>query len=175
MAKTFKLEILTLKRTVYSGMIVSVIAPGTIARFGVLVRHAPMISSLEPGILRIREPASKEVLTFVGEGLLKVEKDSVVILAGSAELAYEIDVERATASRDRALNRLNQTPPRLRCSTSGSLACPGTGPSQGCRCILRVSCACSPLSLFAHFNFSTNSWDPPRNPPSGTLGLISRP
>ena len=113
MAKTFKLKILTLKRTVYSGMIVSVIAPGAKGRFGVLVRHAPMISSLETGNLKIREPGSQEVLTFVGEGFLMVEKDSVVILASSAELAHEIDVDRVIASRDRALTRLKEKPPGL--------------------------------------------------------------
>jgi len=111
--KTFKLEILTLKRTVYSGMIVSVIAPGAKGRFGVLVRHAPMISSLETGILKIREPAGKEASAFVGEGFLMVEKDNVVILASSAELAHEIDVERARASQERVQKRLSERSPDL--------------------------------------------------------------
>ncbi len=113
MAKTFKLEILTLKRTTYAGMVISVIAPGTKGRFGVLVRHAPMISSLETGALKIREPAGKEASAFVGEGFLMVERDNVVILASRAEMAHEIDVERARASRDRAQRRLTGNPPDL--------------------------------------------------------------
>ncbi len=113
MVKTFRLEILTLKRTTYAGMVISVIAPGAKGRFGVLVRHAPMISSLESGALKIREPAGKEVSAFVGEGFLMVEKDNVVILASRAEMAHQIDVERALASRDRALTRLKEKPPGL--------------------------------------------------------------
>jgi F-type H+-transporting ATPase subunit epsilon len=113
MAKTFRLEILTLKRTAYTGMVISVIAPGAKGRFGVLVRHAPMISSLETGPLKIREPAGKEVSAFVGEGFLMVEKDNVVILASSAEMAHEIDVQRAMASRDRAHRRLSEGSPDL--------------------------------------------------------------
>ena len=113
MAKTFKLEILTLKRTTYAGMVISVIAPGAKGSFGVLVRHAPMISSLETGTLKIREPAGKEVSAFLGEGFLMVEKDNVVILASRAEIAHEIDVQRAIASRDRALTRLKEKSPDL--------------------------------------------------------------
>lgn len=113
MAKTFRLEILTLKSTTYTGMVISVIAPGAKGRFGVLVRHASMISSLETGALKIREPAGKEASAFVGEGFLMVEKDNVVILASRAEMAHEIDVERAIASRDRALTRLKEKPAGL--------------------------------------------------------------
>ena len=113
MAKTFRLEILTLRRTTYTGMVISVVAPGAKGRFGVLVRHAPMISSLETGLLKIREPAGKEVSAFVGEGFLMVEEDNVVILASRAEIAHEIDVQRAMASRDRALTRLREKPPGL--------------------------------------------------------------
>jgi F-type H+-transporting ATPase subunit epsilon len=113
MAKTFKVEILTLTKTVYAGMIISLIAPGAKGKFGVLVRHAPMISSLETGILKIREPAGKEVSAFLGEGFLMVEKDEVVILASRAEIAHEINVERAKASRDRALTRLKERSPDL--------------------------------------------------------------
>ena len=108
MVKTFKLEILTLKRTVYSGMVISMVASGIKGKFGVLVRHAPMISSLETGTLKIREPAGKEVLAFVGKGFLMVEKDHVVILPSQAEMASEIDKERARASMERAKKRLRE-------------------------------------------------------------------
>lgn len=108
MVKTFKLEILTLKRTVYSGMVISMVASGIKGKFGVLVRHAPMISSLETGTLKIREPAGKEVLAFVGKGFLMVEKDHVVILPSQAEMASEIDTERARASMERAKKRLRE-------------------------------------------------------------------
>ena len=108
MVKTFRLEILTLKRSAYTGMAISVIAPGVKGRFGVLVRHAPMISSLETGIVKIREPAGNEVSAFAGEGFLMVEKDNVVILASRAEMAHEIDTERARASMERAKKRLRE-------------------------------------------------------------------
>ncbi|MFQ5841685.1 MAG: ATP synthase F1 subunit epsilon [Thermodesulfobacteriota bacterium] len=113
MAKTFGLEIITLKRAVYSGMVISVIPSGTRGKFGVLARHAPMISSLETGILRIREPAGEEVLAFVGKGFLMVEKDHVVILPSQAEMAHEIDTERARTSMERAKKRLREKSPDL--------------------------------------------------------------
>ncbi|MFQ6077584.1 MAG: F0F1 ATP synthase subunit epsilon [Thermodesulfobacteriota bacterium] len=113
MAKTFVLEIITLRRTVYSGMVTSVIPSGTRGKFGVLARHAPMISSLETGALKIREPGGKEVLAFVGKGFLMVEKDHVVILPTQAEMASEIDTERARASMERAKKRLGGKSPDL--------------------------------------------------------------
>ena len=113
MVKTFGFEIITLKRTVYSGMVISVIAPGAMGKFGVLVRHAPLISSLETGILKIREPAGKEVLAFAGKGFLMVEKDHVVILPSQAEMGYEIDTERARTSMERAKKRLREKNPEL--------------------------------------------------------------
>ena len=113
MTKGFQFRVLTHKRAVYTGIVTSVVAPGTQGSFGVLVRHAPMISSLETGILKILEPEGPEVLAFVGKGFLTVEKDHVVILASQAELAHEIDTGRAKASLTRAKERLRDRSPDL--------------------------------------------------------------
>lgn len=127
MTKTYGLEIMTQKRTVYSGTVISVIAPGTKGKFGVLVRHAPMISSLETGVLKVRESDGREILAFAGEGFLMVEKDHVVILVRRAEMGHEIDIERARVSLERAEKRLGEKGsdldiPRAKISLARALA-----------------------------------------------------
>ena len=84
-----------------------VIAPGSLGELGILPNHAPLITSLAPGELRVKTGGSEEEF-FVSGGFLEVNSDEVTVLADAAEFGGEIDAERAEAARQRALERLEQ-------------------------------------------------------------------
>ncbi len=84
-----------------------VIAPGSMGELGILPNHAQLITSLQPGDLRVKSGGGEEDF-FVSGGFLEVHADQVTVLADAAELGSEIDVERAEDARRRAQQRLEQ-------------------------------------------------------------------
>lgn len=82
-----------------------VVAPGVMGQLGILPRHAPLITTLQPGELRIKKGGSEEALA-VGGGFLQVSPDRVLVLADTAERSEEIDIARAEEARRRAENQL---------------------------------------------------------------------
>lgn len=104
-----RLEVITPERTVYTQeevqMIITRAAKGDI---GILPNHAPLISPLEPTIVRIKLDDDKEERVVISGGFLEVRPDQVTILAEAAELPSEIDVERAKAAKERAEKRLQK-------------------------------------------------------------------
>jgi len=104
-----RLEVITPERTVYTKeevqMIITRAAKGDI---GILPNHAPLISPLEPTIVRIKLDDDKEEKVVISGGFLEVRPDQVTILAEAAELPSEIDVERAKAAKERAEKRLRK-------------------------------------------------------------------
>lgn len=102
---TFELEIVTPEKTLYSGTVEHVRAPGIDGGFGVLSGHHPMVSALGIGQLRFRQNGV-EKLAAVNGGFAEVLRDRMTVLAETAELAESIDRGRAEAARDRAKERL---------------------------------------------------------------------
>jgi F-type H+-transporting ATPase subunit epsilon len=104
---TFKLEVITPDRVVLSDdETVSVTAPGSQGYFGVLAGHAPMMTELKLGKLDFRRADETSGAMAITGGFFEVFEDKVSVLAESAELAEEIDVERAEQARQRAEERL---------------------------------------------------------------------
>ena len=82
--KVFRLEILTPQKTVFTGMVTSLVAPGTIGYLGVLANHAPLMTTLVPGTVTFRDPAgATQKLQSTGGGFLDVAKNRATILADS--------------------------------------------------------------------------------------------
>jgi F-type H+-transporting ATPase subunit epsilon len=103
-----KLEIITAERVVYSADDVrEVVLPGVEGELAVLPKHAPLMTMLRPGIMRIVHEDREEELAVHG-GFLEVRDDRVTILADAAERAEEIDVARAEAARRRAQELMAQ-------------------------------------------------------------------
>jgi F-type H+-transporting ATPase subunit epsilon len=99
---TLNVEVVTGERVVFTESDVDmVIAPGSEGTLGILPRHAPLITTLSAGELRIRKGNVEQSIVVFG-GFMEVTPDEVIILADSAERAEEIDVERAQAARQRA-------------------------------------------------------------------------
>jgi len=109
----FGLEVVTLKRVIFSGMVEGVTAPGTVGYFGILRGHTPFVSSLQPGVFTLVLPRGEKRMMAVSGGFLLTDGEKVIVLADSGEAPDEIDQDRATASRDRAQKRLAENPPDL--------------------------------------------------------------
>ena len=95
------LEIVTPERLAYSDTVDSVQLPGVEGELGVLPGHAPLVSMLGVGELRIRKAGAEESFAIVG-GFLQVRPGKVVVMAETADLAGEIDLERAQEARREA-------------------------------------------------------------------------
>lgn len=111
--KKFKLEIVTPEHVELSDEVVSLIAPATEGYMGIMANHAPLVTELEVGELRICWEHVCRYLAISG-GFMEVsgpsskhrEGNKVTILADACEGAQEIDVDRAQAAAERAKNRL---------------------------------------------------------------------
>jgi F-type H+-transporting ATPase subunit epsilon len=96
-----QLEIVTPERLAYSDQVDAVVLPGSEGELGVLPHHTPLVSMLGIGELRIRKGGSEESFAIVG-GFLQVRPDKVVVMAETADMASEIDLERAQEARREA-------------------------------------------------------------------------
>ncbi len=95
------LEIVTPERQVFSETVDAVVLPGSQGELGVLPHHAPLVSTLGVGELRIRVAGREESFAIVG-GFLQVLPDKVVVMAETADMASEIDLEKAQEARREA-------------------------------------------------------------------------
>ena len=106
----YPLRVVSVERSLFESDVEFIIATGADGELGVLARHAPLMTVLKPGALRIQETlGAPEQLLFVGGGFLEVLPDRVTVLADVAEHAEEISVERAEEARKRAQERLAGT------------------------------------------------------------------
>jgi F-type H+-transporting ATPase subunit epsilon len=103
-------EIVSQDRDVYSGEADMVIVPGSQGEMGILPNHAPLLSTLKYGILKVRHQGEEHVFTIAG-GVIEVQPDLVTVMADAAENVLEIDISRAEAAKRRAEEMLQQGPP----------------------------------------------------------------
>jgi len=106
-AKTIRLDIVTPERMVYSEDVNMVIARATDGDLGILPGHIPLIAGLVIWPLRILKDEGELQISIAG-GFIEVQPTKVTILASSAELPEEIDIDRAMAARERAEKLLAQ-------------------------------------------------------------------
>jgi F-type H+-transporting ATPase subunit epsilon len=95
------LEIVTPERLAYSDTVDSVVLPGAEGEMGVLPHHAPLLATLGVGELRIRKGGEEEFFAIAG-GFVQVRPDKVVVMAETADMASEIDLEKAQEARREA-------------------------------------------------------------------------
>ena len=107
---TIRCEIVSQDRVVFEGDVNIVVVPGSKGEMGILPNHAPLLATLDFGIIKVRGDAGEEFFTVSG-GIMEVQPDIVTILADVAENVIEIDIARAEAAKERADNYLLQGPP----------------------------------------------------------------
>jgi F-type H+-transporting ATPase subunit epsilon len=98
---TLRLEIVTPEKLAYADDVDSVVCPGVEGELGVLPHHAPLLTTLGYGELRIRKAGHEESFAIAG-GFLQVRPDKVVVMAETADMASQIDVQRALAAKGEA-------------------------------------------------------------------------
>jgi F-type H+-transporting ATPase subunit epsilon len=106
---TFKLEIVTAEKMVFSDDVTALIAWGVEGQLGILPHHAPLMTMLQPGDLLIRKDKEEEVLAVSG-GFLEVRPDKVIVLADACERVDEIDIARAEEAKKRAQETMKAGP-----------------------------------------------------------------
>ncbi|MCK9531739.1 MAG: F0F1 ATP synthase subunit epsilon [Gammaproteobacteria bacterium] len=97
--KTLRLEIVSAQAQVYSGQAHMVSVQAVSGELGILPRHAPLMTFLVPGEVRIRTASGDEEFIYVDGGFLEVQPDVVTILADTAVRGGDIDEEAALKAR----------------------------------------------------------------------------
>ena len=105
-----RVEIVSEDRSVYEGDADIVVIPGVSGEMGILPNHAPLISTLGFGVLKVRYKGEEELFTISG-GIVEVQPDIVTVLASAAENVMEIDISRAEDAKRRAEQILKEGPP----------------------------------------------------------------
>ena len=95
------LEIITPEKIIYKDSVDSITIPGTKGMFQVLKDHAPLMSTIEIGVITIKKNDENSYLTTAG-GTIEVLNNNVLILADSVEVIADIDIDRAERAKSRA-------------------------------------------------------------------------
>ncbi|MEP7136732.1 MAG: ATP synthase F1 subunit epsilon [Chloroflexota bacterium] len=108
---TIRCEIVSQDRTVFQGDVDIVVLPGAAGEMGILPHHAPVLTTLKYGVIKVRRN-NKEELFAVAGGVAEVQPTIITILADAAENMEEIDIVRAKAAKKRAEDALANLSPQ---------------------------------------------------------------
>ncbi len=106
MSKTIRCDIVSAHEEIYSGDAVMIFATGVVGELGISPRHAPLITQLKPGPVRVQQPDGEEVFFFVGGGILEVQPHIVTVLADTAVRADDLDEAAAVRAKEEAEREL---------------------------------------------------------------------
>jgi F-type H+-transporting ATPase subunit epsilon len=99
---TIQVDIVSAEGEIFSGPATMVFAPGTVGDLGIAPRHAPLLTLLKPGEVRVQTAEGSEQHFFVGGGALEVQPNKVTVLADTAIRAKDLDEQAALAAKQRA-------------------------------------------------------------------------
>ena len=103
-----KLDIVSPRRLLYTKDVKMVIARAKSGEIGIMPGHIPILATLEPGVMRVKLADDSEEKIAISGGFLEVSSEKITVLARTAELPEEIDVDRALQARERAEKRLKE-------------------------------------------------------------------
>ena len=101
------LEIITPEKIIYKDSVDSITVPGTKGMFQVLKDHAPLMSTIEIGVIKLKKNDENTYFTTAG-GTIEVLNNNVLILADSVEVIDDIDIDRAESAKTRAEENLKR-------------------------------------------------------------------
>jgi len=107
---TIRCEIVSQDKTVFQGDVDIVILPGVVGEMGILPHHAPVLTILKYGVIKIRQNGKEELFAVAG-GMAEVQPDIVTVLADAAENIDDIDIIRAQAAKKRAEDAIAKLKP----------------------------------------------------------------
>ncbi|MDH5230397.1 MAG: F0F1 ATP synthase subunit epsilon [Gammaproteobacteria bacterium] len=107
MALTFHVDIVSAEEEIFSGTAEMLFAPASMGEVGIMARHAPFMSPLKPGEVRIKLKNGEEQNVYVSGGLLEVQPHVVTVLADTAIRAKDLDEAAAIEAKERAEKALH--------------------------------------------------------------------
>lgn len=108
MERTLLCEIVTPERIVYANEVRMVVAPTIDGEIGIMPLHAPLVSALKPGEIRVMHGDDKVEWFAIAGGYIQVHEDKVIILADHAASSSQIDAERARQALESARQRMEE-------------------------------------------------------------------
>lgn len=100
MAMTVQVDVVSAEESLFSGMAEVVVVPGEMGELGIYPRHAPLLTRIKPGSVRIKVPdQAEEELIYVSGGMLEVQPNVVTILADTATRGADLDEARAIEAK----------------------------------------------------------------------------
>jgi F-type H+-transporting ATPase subunit epsilon len=99
---TLHVDIVSAEAEIFSGTVTMVFAPAEMGEVGIAPRHAPMLTKLKPGEVRVQTQEGEEQSFFVSGGLLEVQPHVVTVLADTAIRAHDLDEAAALEAKERA-------------------------------------------------------------------------
>ena len=107
MANLLRVDVVSAEELIFSGDAEFVVLPGELGELGIYPRHAPLITRIKPGAVRIRVPGeTEEEFVFVAGGILEVQPYTVTVLADTAIRAKDLDQSKAEEAKKRAEDEL---------------------------------------------------------------------
>lgn len=110
---TIHVDIVSAEGEIYSGDAKMVFAPAAMGEIGIAPRHAPLLSLLKAGEVRVQTPDGQELFFFVGGGAIEVQPRKITVLADTAARAKDLDEAAALAAKQRAEEALRDNQDKI--------------------------------------------------------------
>ena len=102
MAATIRVDVVSAEESIFSGDAEFVVLPGEAGELGIYPRHAPLITRIKAGAVRILKPGGEEELVFVAGGILEVQPKVITVLADTAIRGHDLDEAKANEAMKKA-------------------------------------------------------------------------
>ena len=107
MANTVHIDVVSAEAAIFSGEAEFVVAPAGAGEVGIYPNHAPMITTIKPGALRIQlADAAEEVVIYISGGLLEIQPGMITVLADTAIRGHDLDEAKATVAKEAAIEAM---------------------------------------------------------------------
>ncbi len=107
MANTIKVDIVSAESDIWNGTATMVFAPAEMGEIGVAPRHAPLLTRLKPGEIRVEQENGEDLFFYVSGGIIEVQPHLVTVLADTAARAKDLDEAAALEAKQRAEEALS--------------------------------------------------------------------
>jgi len=102
MATTMHCDIVSAEKEIFSGRVTMVVASGTLGELGIMPGHAPLLTGIKPGPVRLKLESGEEQVFFASGGFLEVQPGVVTVLADTALRADDLDEAAASTAKEQA-------------------------------------------------------------------------
>ena len=101
-AATIHVDVVSAEESIFSGEAEFVVLPGEAGELGIYPRHAPLITRIKAGAVRIQKPGGEEEMVFVAGGILEVQPKVITVLADTAIRGHDLDEAKANEAMKKA-------------------------------------------------------------------------